>query len=227
MPNGSSAAVRPRPGRLSGLSTLRVSPSNSCLYGVFVWARGALHSQKQLFPARAAPDHPDPGVPLQQAGDGLPGRAQSHCRFVPPLIHFIPDSLTYSVPCFLKRQCDRNPLPGLRLRGAALLRLRDAAALGREEQIRDSGGPLEPPGPLPMHLRTVYMECSECLATRLSTLAERTCFSQALGCTGGFVQELQGDGAAAAGRRAGAALDGLAVLAQLVPASRRACRARR
>jgi MFS family permease len=35
-------------------------------------------------------------------------RARSHCRFVPPLIHFIPDLLTYSVPLFLKRQCDRT-----------------------------------------------------------------------------------------------------------------------
>ena len=34
-------------------------------------------------------------------------RARSHCRFATPLIHFIPDSLTYSVPLFLKRQCDR------------------------------------------------------------------------------------------------------------------------
>jgi hypothetical protein len=32
----------------------------------------------------------------------------SHCRFAPPLIHFIPHSLTYSVPLFLKRQCDRT-----------------------------------------------------------------------------------------------------------------------
>jgi hypothetical protein len=35
-------------------------------------------------------------------------RARSHCHFVPPLIHFIPDLLTYSVPLFLKRQCDRT-----------------------------------------------------------------------------------------------------------------------
>jgi hypothetical protein len=35
-------------------------------------------------------------------------RARSHCRFVLPLIHFIPDSLTYSVPLYLKRQCDRT-----------------------------------------------------------------------------------------------------------------------
>ena len=38
-------------------------------------------------------------------------RARSHCRFVPPLIHFIPDSLTlltYSLPLFLQRQCDRT-----------------------------------------------------------------------------------------------------------------------
>jgi hypothetical protein len=36
-------------------------------------------------------------------------RARSHCRFAPPLIQLIPDSLTYSVPLFLKRQCDRTP----------------------------------------------------------------------------------------------------------------------
>jgi Tfp pilus assembly protein PilV len=33
----------------------------------------------------------------------------ARCRFVPPLIHFMPDSLIYSMPLFLKRQCD---LPG-------------------------------------------------------------------------------------------------------------------
>ena len=35
-------------------------------------------------------------------------RARSHCRSVLTLIHFIPDSLTYSVPLLLKRQCDRT-----------------------------------------------------------------------------------------------------------------------
>jgi hypothetical protein len=35
-------------------------------------------------------------------------RARSHCRLAPPLIHSIPDLLTYSVPRFLKRQCDRT-----------------------------------------------------------------------------------------------------------------------
>jgi hypothetical protein len=39
--------------------------------------------------------------------DGAP-RARSHCCFVLSPIHFIPDSLTYSVPLFLKRQCDRT-----------------------------------------------------------------------------------------------------------------------
>jgi hypothetical protein len=42
---------------------------------------------------------------------GLAGgeiRAWSHYRFAPPLTHFIPDFLTYSVPLFLKRQCDRT-----------------------------------------------------------------------------------------------------------------------
>jgi DNA repair exonuclease SbcCD ATPase subunit len=46
----------------------------------------------------------------------------------------------------------------------------------REKQIRGSGGSLEPPGPLPMHL--VYMKYSECLPTLLDPLAEWTCFSQ-------------------------------------------------
>ena len=35
-------------------------------------------------------------------------RARSHCRFARPLIHFIPDLRTYSVPLFLKRHCDRT-----------------------------------------------------------------------------------------------------------------------
>ena len=63
---------------------------------------------------------PGRGRPVGGGGDvcsagpvrprGLCGhrRARSHCRFVPPLIHFIPDSLIYSVPLFLKRQCDRT-----------------------------------------------------------------------------------------------------------------------
>jgi hypothetical protein len=49
---------------------------------------------------------------LQEAQDGAAGggaaRARSHCRFVLPLIYLIPDSLTYSVALFLKRQCDRT-----------------------------------------------------------------------------------------------------------------------
>ena len=34
-------------------------------------------------------------------------RARSHCRLVLTLIHFIPDSLTETVPLFLNRRCDR------------------------------------------------------------------------------------------------------------------------
>ena len=54
-------------------------------------------------------------------------RARSHCRFV-PLILFIPDSLTYSVSLFLKRQCDRtlgrggHPAAGRRPAGGRLQR---------------------------------------------------------------------------------------------------------
>ena len=35
-------------------------------------------------------------------------RARPHIRFAPPLVHSIPDPLKYSVPLFLKRQCDRR-----------------------------------------------------------------------------------------------------------------------
>ena len=31
----------------------------------------------------------------------------AHCRFARPLVHFIPESLMYSAPLFLRRQCDR------------------------------------------------------------------------------------------------------------------------
>jgi hypothetical protein len=52
-----------------------------------------------------------------------------------------------------------------------------------EKHIRGSGGSLDPPGPLPMHLHTVHnlwstLEYSERLPTLLNPLAERTCFSQ-------------------------------------------------
>ena len=48
--------------------------------------------------------------PLDGAGAARGGqrRARSQCRFVLPVTHFIPDSLTYSVPIFLKRRCDRT-----------------------------------------------------------------------------------------------------------------------
>ena len=62
------------------------------------------------------------GVPIEQlqaehaamlaALGGGSGRARSHCRFAQPLILFIPDSLTYSVPLFMKRQRDRTPGSG-------------------------------------------------------------------------------------------------------------------
>ena len=73
-------------------------------------------------------------------GGGRPGcggrwwRARSHCRFAPPLIHFIPDSLTYSVPLFLKRQCDRTLGGGLAGAG------RGGAAAGGGSGARAAAG---------------------------------------------------------------------------------------
>jgi ankyrin repeat protein len=45
---------------------------------------------------------------VRQLLDAGADRARSHCRVALPLIHFIPDSLTYSMSLFLKRQCDRT-----------------------------------------------------------------------------------------------------------------------
>ena len=58
-------------------------------------------------------------------------------------------------------------------------------ARGGEKQIRGSGGSLEPPGPLPTHLRAVCTGYSECLPTLLNPLAERSSFSQARGLQAG------------------------------------------
>jgi hypothetical protein len=42
-------------------------------------------------------------------GDEANTGARSPCGFAPPLIRFQLDTLRYSVPLFLKRQCDRTP----------------------------------------------------------------------------------------------------------------------
>jgi hypothetical protein len=62
--------------------------------------------QTELWEPRC--DNGYPNVIHNPADPGGTYRARSHCRFVLPLIHFIPDFLTYSVPPFLKRQCDRS-----------------------------------------------------------------------------------------------------------------------
>jgi hypothetical protein len=46
------------------------------------------------------------GRATAKRGGGGSARARSHCRFVPPRIHFIPDSPAYSVPLCVKRQCN-------------------------------------------------------------------------------------------------------------------------
>jgi hypothetical protein len=50
------------------------------------------------------------GLPVMGWG-AVPRRARPHCRFAPPLVHVIPDSLWDSVPLFLTRQCDWTPGP--------------------------------------------------------------------------------------------------------------------
>jgi hypothetical protein len=60
----------PRGGQL-GLSALRVSHNEPVLYGVFVWARRALTSQKRRFPARAVDEAGNPTrfYPSRARGD--------------------------------------------------------------------------------------------------------------------------------------------------------------
>jgi hypothetical protein len=52
----------------------------------------------------------DGGDSAEEEDMGGEDRARSHCRFVPPLTHLTPNSLThtYSVPLFLNRQRDRT-----------------------------------------------------------------------------------------------------------------------
>ena len=64
-------------------------------------------------------------------------RARSHCRFVLPLIHFIPYPLTYPVHLFLKRQCDRTL--------GALRRAPHAGSLRRRPRLRVGLRRLRPP----------------------------------------------------------------------------------
>jgi hypothetical protein len=76
-------------------------------------------------------------VPLGEAVRGVADqgqvvRARSRCRFVLPLIYFTPDSLTYSVPLFLKRQCDRIP--------QVVHMERDAVWLGAGSVLRNAAG---------------------------------------------------------------------------------------
>jgi hypothetical protein len=99
------------------------------LYGVFVWAREVLNSEKRRFLARAGEkpslgiaSAPGPGgaastannIVLNNAALGNGVFYDTHARlfrqFVPPLIRFIPDPLRYSVlvRLFLKRQCGRT-----------------------------------------------------------------------------------------------------------------------
>ena len=105
---------RSGPGR-GVYASLSVSHSESVFYGAFVWACRALNRQKT---AGSGPGSGEGGRAVlgqrRPAGhDGLHRadrllRARSHCRFVLTLIHFMPCSLTYSVPLCLKRQCDRT-----------------------------------------------------------------------------------------------------------------------
>jgi ataxia telangiectasia mutated family protein len=80
------------------------SVATSSIVG-YVMGLGDRHTQNMLLDLGSADViHIDLGVAFEQGKL----RARSHCRFALPLILFIPDSLTYLVPLFLNRQCDRK-----------------------------------------------------------------------------------------------------------------------
>ena len=68
-------------------------------------------------------------------------RAQSHCRFVLPLIRFTPDLLRESVLLLLKRQCHRT----LGERMQAVLEVDDLHALCPRSYLSVGGGPRQRP----------------------------------------------------------------------------------
>jgi hypothetical protein len=76
-------------------------------------------------------------------------RARSHCRFVRPHIHFIPDSLTYAVALFLNRQCDRTlgaPSCTGFIGGDANAKLKEIA-YDSDSESGDDGSPRDAPAP--------------------------------------------------------------------------------
>jgi hypothetical protein len=99
-------------------------------------SRSAAVAAAWLAAGRAGPRAAGP-----PALQGLP-RAGSHCRFVLPLIHLIPDSLRDSGPLFLKRQCDRIlGLPSAGTRGGQRVPLCVGAFPGhRRSVVRERAG---------------------------------------------------------------------------------------
>jgi hypothetical protein len=72
-------------------------------------------------------------------GGGSGGRARSHCRFVLPFPHFIPDSRIHSVPRVLRRQCDRT-LGSIWLKGATMVVAGTVSAVGGAGGVDAMGG---------------------------------------------------------------------------------------
>ena len=108
-----------------------LTPTNTVQHGVHrPQARrgGPGHARRRARPARGGARgrrRAREGALRGGGGEGHRGdaRARSHWRFAPPLIHFEPYSLPYSVPLFLNRQCDRT-LGDARHRAAAHARAR-------------------------------------------------------------------------------------------------------
>jgi hypothetical protein len=110
------AAVRPRPVHQWHGSETRIAPCH-CMRALYylitwraVWRVVCETSTKALFSS------PESAAARRRAV----GRAPPHCCVALPLIRFIPDSRTYSVPLFLKRRCDRTLAVGAAGAGAAV-----------------------------------------------------------------------------------------------------------
>jgi hypothetical protein len=130
---------------------------------------GPVHRADAL-DARAGAD-PDAA---RQWGRGL-GRARSHRRFVLPFIHFIPGLLTYSVPLFLKRRCDRT------------LGLRCQVRRAHRGDVDGPGPPGAPATPQSVLFSTVNLLCVAILygyAGRLTAKTARAAASTAARASG-------------------------------------------
>ena len=81
---------------------------SACLPARPPWLSGPVSPRSRR--RRTTASTPRPSAARTGTSRTGPGSAtaRSRCRSAPPLVHFRPESLTYSAPLFMKRPCDRT-----------------------------------------------------------------------------------------------------------------------